>query len=380
MTHKIETTLVTAGTCPEENFGAVNVPPYRCSTFAFKTVEEFKTGTFRYGRTKTPTTRAFETAIAELDGAEGSISTCSGYSAITLALLSVIRAGDHVLITDSSYLHTKSFCESVLKRINVEIEYFNPLIGHDIAKHIKKNTSAIFMEAPTSTTFITPDIGAIVEIAKAHKIKTIIDNTWATPLLLKPIQLGVDISLMSATKYICGHSDAMLGVVSANKETYQTVVTTATELGLCAGSEELYLGTRGLHTLSVRMERHEQNALKLAKFLQTRKEVQAVMHPALETCPGHDNWKKYIGRSNGTFGFVLKTKDEKEIEKFADALKLFYVGVSWGGYESLIISRDPDISAEGTPREDGTYIRFHVGLENIDDLIADVSQALDKLK
>jgi len=379
--NKIETTLIRAGSNPSEFHGALNVPVYRASTFAYKTVQGFLDGKYKYGRTKTPTANAFETAIAELDGAEGSLATGSGYSAITLALLSTTKAHDHILIIDSSYLHTKNFSDAVLmKRMNIEVEYFSPLIGEGIRDLIKENTSTIFLEAPTSSSFITCDIGAIVKIAKEKGIKTIIDNTWSTPLILKPLELGIDISLMSATKYITGHSDAMLGVVSANKETFHDVQTTAVELGLCAGCEEVYMGTRGLHTLAVRMNQHEKSALEIAKWLETRKEVKAVLHPALEQCAGHENWKKYIKRSSGTFGIVLHEKDEKKIFKFLDSLDLFYKGVSWGGYESLALYRQPDIRNKETPLIDGSYIRLHIGLENVEDLKADLDKALNTLK
>lgn len=376
----IETNLVHSGISPDKYNGMINPPVHRASTIIFNSVQEMKNAKFIYGRSGTPTSKEFEDAItASMPGAFDSVSTCSGLSAINVVLLGLTKVGDHILVMDNVYSHTKTVCEGILKRAGVEAEYYSPMIGKDIKNLIRENTVAIFMEAPGSLTYETCDIGAIVKVAKERNIKTIIDNTWATPVFLNPFAHGIDISIISASKYIAGHSDAMLGVITGTRETYPLVKDMAMRLGICAGTEELYLGLRGLRTLSARLKEHEAKALALAKWLEKRPEVKTLLHPAFANCPGHKNWKKYFNGSSGTFGILLKQTDEKKISKMIKNFKLFHLGLSWGGFESLSAISQPVRSCK-KDLEKGFYLRLHVGFEDIEDLKKDLEESFKHLK
>jgi cystathionine beta-lyase len=384
MTSKKTGTLLThAGSDPKKFHGVVNTPVYRASTIVFNTYEEFENmakAPFSYGRAGTPTSASFEQAIAALEGAAGSVSTCSGLSAITISLMAFTKAGDHVLIADNVYGPNRKFCREILARYGVEVEFYPPMIGSGIEKMFRKNTTALFLEAPGSLTFEVSDIGALVKAAKAKKITTIMDNSWASPLLLKPLDHGIDVSMMSATKYISGHSDVMLGVVSGTAETYPLLKKTALQMGICAGSEELYLGLRGLRTLEVRLKEHETRALEMARWLEKQPAVKRVLHPALSSCPGHDNWKKYFKGASGTFGIILKESDKKKIGKMLDGFELFHMGASWGGYESLCFPVQPHSDRTAEPcKEDGFFLRLHIGFEDMDDLKAELAEGFKKL-
>ncbi len=376
------TTLTHIGLTPEKYDGVVNTPVHRASTILFKNFEAFKNAKkspLSYGRIGTPSSLAFEKSIAQLEEAEGSVSTCSGLAAITVAFLSSIKSGDHVLVMDNVYGFTREFCKKELRKFNVQVEFYSPLIGKDIKKLFRENTSVVFMEAPGSITFETCDITAITSAAQEQGIRTILDNSWGTPLLFKPLPLGIDISVMSATKYIAGHSDAMLGVVSGTNETYPQLKQTAINFGLCAGSEELYLGLRGLHTLEVRLKEHEKRGLKIAKWLQEQKAVKNVLHPALTSCPGHKNFKKHFEGSNSTFGFTINQKKLDKLGNMLDSFKLFKMGASWGGYESLSFPSQPE-RVTFAHDETSFHIRLHIGFENIDDLKEDLANGFKKLK
>jgi cystathionine beta-lyase len=384
MTVKKPGTLIThAGSNPKEFHGVVNTPVHRASTIVFSTYAEFENmskAPFSYGRAGTPTSAAFEQAVAELEGAAGSVSACSGLSAITIALMAFSKAGAHVLIADNVYGPSRKFCREILTRYGVEVEFYPPLIGAGIEKLFKKNTTALFLEAPGSLTFEICDIGALVKAAKAKKITTIMDNSWATPLLFKPLDNGIDVSVMSATKYISGHSDVMLGVVSGTAEAYPLLKKTALKLGICAGSEELYLGLRGLRTLEVRLKEHQARALEMALWLEKQPAVKRVLHPALPSCPGHENWKKYFTGSSGTFGIILKESDREKIAKMLDGFVLFHMGASWGGYESLCFPVQPHADRTADPcKEDGFFLRLHIGFEDIDDLKAELAEGFKRL-
>jgi cystathionine beta-lyase len=383
MTEKKTGTLLTHScSTPEKYDGAVNIPVHRASTIVFNTYEDFKTtkAPHDYGRHGTPTSLAFEETVAALEGAAGSVSAGSGLSAITITLLAFAKAGDHVLMTDNVYGPTRKFCTETLGKFGVEVEFYPPMIGSGIEKLFRKNTTALFLEAPGSLTFEVCDIGALVAAAKARKIVTIMDNSWGTPLLFQPLANGIDVAVMSATKYISGHSDVMLGVASGTAETYPQLKKTALHLGLCAGSEELYLGLRGLRTLQVRLKEHQPRAIEMAQWLERHPAVKRVMHPALPSCPGHENWKKYFKGSSGTFGIVLKEGNETKVARMLDGFKLFHMGASWGGYESLCFPQQPQPSRTAAPiTEDGFFLRLHIGFEDMDDLKNELTEGFKRL-
>lgn len=380
---KQQTLFAHAGSKPEEYHGAVNVPPHRMSTIVFNSFAEFEdmqNARYTYGRAGTPSSAAFEEAIAQTEGAYGSVSTCSGLAAIVTALAAFAEAGDHILMTDNCYGPSRKSCDDVLSRFGVEVEYYPPMIGADIAKLFRPNTKMVFMEAPGSLTFEMQDIGAIVAAAKNAGIKTAIDNSWATPLFFKPLEFGIDVSVMTATKYIGGHSDILLGVVSGTAESFPAIKKAALRLGYCAGSEELYLGLRGLRTLNVRMMQHQKNGLYIAEWLAKHPAVKRVLHPALPSCPGHENWKKYYKGSSGTFSIILKETRHEKIAAMLDGMEVFKLGFSWGGFESLLFPEQPHPcrSAEKWT-EEGFSLRIHIGLEDVEDLKADMDAGLQRL-
>jgi cystathionine beta-lyase len=378
-----ETLLTHAGSKPDEYHGAVNVPPHRMSTIVFRTYAEFEkvpNVPYSYGRAGTPSTAAFEEGIAAIEGAYRSVATCSGLSAIVTALIAFAEAGDHILMTDNCYGPSRKSCEEILRRFGVDVEYYPPMIGAEIEKLFRPNTKMVFMEAPGSLTFEVQDIGAITAAAKKAGIKTAIDNSWATPLFFQPLDFGIDISVMSATKYVSGHSDVMLGVVSTNEAAWPQVKRAALMLGLCGGSEELYLGLRGLRTLNVRLQQHQKNALDIAEWLANRKEVKSVRHPALPSCPGHENWKKYYKGSSGTFGIILHETNREKIAAMLDGMQIFNLGFSWGGFESLLFPEQPKpIRTAETWTEEGFSLRLHIGLEDVEDIRADLDAGLTRL-
>jgi len=378
-----ETLLTHAGSKPDEYHGAVNVPPHRMSTIVFRTYEEFEkvpNVPYSYGRAGTPSTAAFEEGIAAIEGAYRSVATCSGLSAIITALIAFAEAGDHILMTDNCYGPSRKSCEEILRRFGVDVEYYPPMIGAEIEKLFRPNTKMVFMEAPGSLTFEVQDIGAITAAAKKAGIKTAIDNSWATPLFFQPLDFGIDISVMSATKYVSGHSDVMLGVVSTNEAAWPQVKRAALMLGLCGGSEELYLGLRGLRTLNVRLQQHQKNALDIAEWLANRKEVKSVRHPALPSCPGHENWKKYYKGSSGTFGIILHETGREKIAAMLNGMKIFNLGFSWGGFESLLFPEQPKpIRTAEKWTEEGFSLRLHIGLEDVEDIRADLDAGLARL-
>ncbi|MDP2204889.1 MAG: cystathionine beta-lyase [Alphaproteobacteria bacterium] len=380
---RFETLLTHAGSKPDEYHGAVNVPPHRMSTIVFRTYAEFEkvpNVPYSYGRAGTPSTAAFEEGIAAIEGAHRSVATCSGLSAILTALMAFTEAGDHILMTDNCYGPSRKSCEEILRRFGVDVEYYPPMMGAEIQKLFRPNTKLVFMEAPGSLTFEVQDIGAITAAAQKAGIKTAIDNSWATPLFFQPLAFGIDVSVMSATKYISGHSDVMLGVVSTNEEAWPQVKRAALMLGLCGGSEELYLGLRGLRTLNVRLQQHQKNALDIATWLSAQPQVKRVHHPALPSCPGHENWKKYYKGSSGTFGIILHQTDREKIAAMLDGMEIFNLGFSWGGFESLLFPEQPKpIRTAETWTEEGFSLRLHIGLEDVEDIRADLKAGLARL-
>jgi cystathionine beta-lyase len=374
---KPETRLITAGRDPENQFGFVNPAVYHASTVLYPTAEDLAAhrSRYQYGRRGTPTTEALEAALCDMEGPNcaGAVLVPSGLTAISTALIAVVGAGDHILITDSVYRPTRNFCDGVFKRMGVEATYYDPLIGADIAKLFKPNTRAVFVEAPGSQSFEMQDIPAIAKVAHDKGAVVLMDNTWATPLYFKAFEKGVDLSIQAGTKYIGGHSDIMFGCITANEKTFPALKEAHGLMGLCVGPDDVFLALRGLRTLAVRLKQHNEAGLKVARWLEARPEVARVMHPALESDPGHAIWKRDFTGASGLFSLELKPVSEKALFAFLNELTLFGMGFSWGGFESLVIMFDcAEYRTATTWKTAGPTLRFHIGLEDTDDLIADL--------
>ena len=381
--HSEATQIVHHGRHPEDQHGFVNTPVYRGSTVLFPTLAKIKSRdqAYTYGRRATPTTHALEDAITDLAGGASTILTSSGLCAVSTALLAFVQSGDHILMTDSVYQPTRTFCDKMLTRLGVETTYYDPLLGERVSDLIKPNTRLIFVESPGSQTFEMQDIPAIAKVARAKNIWLLADNTWASPLFSKPLALGADVTIEAATKYIVGHADAMLGAVTANARAAQYLDNAKEALGTCPGSEETYLALRGMRTLHVRLAHHMRAALEMARWLEGRSEVARVLHPGLESHPGHGIWQRDFTGASGLFTIVLNPASENALAAFLDGLKLFGMGYSWGGYESLIIPFDPKAYRTATRwSSDGPALRLHIGLEDINDLKADLEAAFIRLK
>ena len=376
------TDVVHLGRDPETNHGFVNTPVYRGSTVLFPSVAELKAydRPYTYGRRGTPTVTALETAIRILEGGAFTALAPSGYQAVAMALLAFVESGDHILVADTVYQPTRKHCDVMLKKLGVETEYYDPTIGAGIEALVRPNTRLIFTESPGSQTFEIQDIPAIAAVARARRLWLLMDNTWASPLYFKALAHGVDVSIQAATKYIVGHADAMLGAVTANERAARHVERAKETLGVCPGSEETYLGLRGLRTLDVRLERHQRSAVDLARWLAARPEVSRVLHPALESHPGHALWKRDFLGASGLFAMILKPTSEAALAAMLDGLKLFGMGYSWGGYESLIVPFDASSYRTATRwAPEGPALRIHVGLEDIDDLKADLAAGFTRI-
>jgi cystathionine beta-lyase len=379
---KAETRLAHAGREPARHHGFVNTPIYRGSTVLFPTLASLEANAqdFTYGRLGTPTVKALEEAIAELEGGVRTLLTPSGLSAIATALLAFVSAGDEVLVSDSVYRPTRRFCDHVLKRLGVKTTYYDPLLGAGIKELLGDKAKVVFAESPGSQTFEVQDVPAIAKAAHEAGALLILDNTWATPLYFKPFTHGVDVSIQAATKYIVGHADAMLGAITASEKTARAVEKVHEDLGLCPGPEDVYLGLRGLRTLGVRLAHHQQSALELARWLQARPEVERVLHPGLPSDPGHALWKRDFTGASGLFAIILKPTSHAALARMLDGLTLFGMGYSWGGFESLILPFDPrDYRTATTWQAEGPAIRLHVGLEDIEDLKADLEAGFARL-
>ncbi|MBM3952136.1 MAG: cystathionine beta-lyase [Rhodospirillales bacterium] len=381
-----DTVLAHAGRDPTANHGIVNPPVYHASTVVFPTVAKLEASQaapldhIHYGRYGTPTTMALEEAVAALEGGDKAISVPSGLSAIACALQAFLNTGDHVLIVDSVYFPTRRLCNGLLAGWGVETTFYDPLIGAGIGDMIRPNTRVVFVESPGSLTFEVQDVPAIAKAAHARGAVTIMDNTWSAGYYFQPFAHGVDISIQAATKFIAGHSDAMLGVITVREKLYERVKMTAVNLGVCAGVDECYLGLRGLRSLAARMPRHQDSGLKLARWLKTRPEVARVLHPALPECPGHKYWKRDFTGASGLFSVVLKPFPKKAVAAMLDGLELFAMGYSWGGYESLIVPIYPAKVRSATHwNHPGPAVRIHTGLEDPDDLIEDLAAGFKRL-
>lgn len=381
---KPDTLLSAGGRDPFAHHGYVNTPVYHASTLLYPSAEDFLAhrGRYQYGRRGTPTSEALEGAVRTLDGPVCAAVALlpSGLAAIAAALLAVLRTGDHLLVTDSVYLPTRKFCDSVLTRFGVTTTYYDPLIGPSIVELMTPKTRAVFVEAPGSLTFETQDIPAIAAAAHAKGALVLMDNTWAGPLYFRALEKGVDLSIISGTKYFGGHSDVMLGTVSANTATANALKDYTGLAGLCVGPDDMYLGLRGLRTMGVRLARHQESGLKVARWLASRPEVARVLHPALESDPGHAIWKRDFTGACGLFSIILKPMPQAAANAFLDALSLFGIGASWGGYESLAIPFDVTSCRTATRwAPGGPAIRLHIGLEDVGDLIADLERGFAAL-
>lgn len=374
---KDDTKVVVKGRKPAEQFGAVNPPVVHASTILYENAAAYKKedAYVSYGRHGSPSVFSLSEAMAELEGGFASQLTCSGLAAVTTSILSFVGAGDHLLMVDSAYGPTRSFCNGALARFGVETTFYDPLVGAGIEALIKPNTKAIFLETPGSRTFEMQDIPAIASAAKAQcDITVILDNTWATPLYLKPFDLGVDVSVHAATKYVVGHSDAMLGVITVTKAAWPKIEKTNKYLGGHVSPDDSYLGQRGLRTMAIRLERHRQNAEGLIAFLKEQPEVSRVLYPADPDDPGYDIWKRDFTGATGLFGVVFQDGTEAQSDALVNALQYFGIGYSWGGYESLITPNGGVTRSVYKWKPEGVSFRISAGLENVVDLIEDLEK------
>ena len=380
---KPRTKLVHAGRKPFEQFGFVNTPTYRGSTVLYPNTEALyaRTQRYVYGTKGTPTTDALEIAWTEISGAAGTVLAPSGLAAITVALLTAVKAGDHVLITDSVYRPTRHFSETILKRFGVETTFFDPLIGDGIAALLRPNTTVVFVEAPGSQSFEMQDIPAIAAVAHDHGACVIMDNTWATPLFFPPHAHGVDMAVEAGTKYLSGHSDLLLGMVSANEAWWPRLRETFDTFAMTPGAEDVFLGLRGLRTMELRLQEAQRQGFTLAKFLQARPEVARVLHPGLPDDPGHAIWRRDFSGASGLFSVILKPASKAAVAAMLDGLDLFGLGYSWGGYESLVIPFDCASYRSATEwAPEGPALRFSIGLEDADDLMVDLDRGFARLR
>lgn len=385
---KTDTLLAHVGRNPAKNFGVVNPPVYRASTIIHQTVADLEKAQKNlyaidqvfYGRHGTPTTFALEEAVAALEDGARAIAFCSGAAACFAAILAFVKAGDHILVTDSVYDPVRGFCNGFLARFGVETTFYDPNIGGGISALICDNTRLVYLESPGSLTFEVQDTRAIVAAAKARGVKTVFDNTWAAPLFAKPLALGCDVEAIAGTKYIVGHSDTIMGLCVTTEESFLKVREAATLMGNHAAPDDCYLALRGLRTAGVRLRQHEKTGIALAQWLAQRPEVERVLHPALPSHPGHALWKRDFTGACGLFSFVLRPgTPKKAIDAMLDGMELFGIGLSWGGFESLMMPVFPAALRTAVPWQAGPTLRVHAGLEDLDDLIADLDAGFKRL-
>lgn len=381
---KPDTRLVTGGRDPFAYHGFVNPPVHHASTVLYRSADDMLSnrGRYHYARRGTPTSEALQQAMAEIEGpaCAGVVLVPSGLAAISSALLSATSAGDHILVGDSVYEPTRILCNTLLKRLGIETSYYDPLIGAGISTLFKPNTRLVFMESPGSLSFEMQDVPAIAAAAHAKGALVAMDNTWATPLYFRALDFGVDLSIQAGTKYIAGHADVMIGMIAAATAAWPRLHHTVGTLGLCVGPDDIYLTLRGLRTLGVRLARHQESGLKIARWMQARPEVARVIYPPLETDPGHALWQRDFSGACGLFTVVLKPVSDTAVRAFLDGLKLFGLGYSWGGFESLVIPFDcTTYRAANQWTPEGPTLRFHVGLEDADDLTADLERGFAAL-
>ena len=386
--YRKDTLLTHVGRNPEANYGVVNPPVYHASTILSKNMAEWEakraappfTGV-RYGLHGTPGTFPLEELLARIEGGYRGMLMSSGLAAVTAPLQALLGAGDHCLMVDSCYGPARNFCEGILKKCGVETNYYDPLIGEGIAKLMRPNTKVVYCESPGSLTFEIQDIPAIAAVAHAHGAKVVLDNTWATPLGFRAFDHGVDVSVHAATKYIGGHSDVLLGAIVANADTFPALHRLWTDMGVTPSSDDCFLGLRGLRTLGVRMQRHEASAREIAPWLAARPEVREVLYPPLPGDRGHALWKRDFRGASGLFGVVLQPVDGAAIGRMLDGMRIFGMGWSWGGFESLLIPTWPERARTVTRwSPGGPSLRVHVGLEDPQDLIEDLDAGFARLR
>lgn len=386
---KKPTQIIHAGRDKQWAGYSVNVPVVRASTVVFDSFAEMRHAVKHrgdqvpyYGRRGTQTHFAFSDAVCALEGGAGCALYPSGAAAISGALLAFLKTGDHLLMVDAAYEPTRAFCDKVLAPLGIQTTYYDPLIGAGISALIQPNTKVIYLESPCSLTMEVQDVPAICAIAKQHGIVTMLDNTWASPILCRPFEMGVDISIQAATKYICGHSDVMLGTASANAQHWPQLREHSYLLGYCASADDVYLAARGLRTLGVRLAQHQQNARQVLAWLAEQPDVEVILHPELPSHPGHAEFMRDFSGSNGLFSFVLKQADQAALERFVEGMQHFKMGFSWGGYESLIITNSNIQALRSATRWPyrGPLVRLHIGLEDPADLIADLAAAFARLR
>ena len=386
-TVKPATAAVHLGRDPRRFLGAINTPVFRASTIAFANVAELERaargelppGGIGYGLHGLPTVTDLQQALATLEGGTAAFAVPSGLAATTLPLLALCKSGDHVLMTESVYFPTRRFCATTLARFGIDVEFYDPLIGAGIDALMRKQTRVVFVESPGSLTFDVQDVPAIARAAHAHGALVIADNTWATPLYFRAFDHGVDVSVHAVTKYIGGHSDLLLGAIVCNEATRAPMHRLWTDLGVTASSDDCFLALRGLRTLPTRLAQHQRSALTIAQWLAARDDVAEVLYPALPGARGHELWKRDFTGAGGLFGVVLKPVDKARVGALLDALELFALGWSWGGFESLAIPV-PHERERASFDVAGPVLRLSIGLEDPVDLIADLDQAFAKLR
>ena len=374
------------GRDPARHLGAINTPVYRASTILFDSVADYEASQrgeskgLVYGLRGLPTVTDLQSAVATLEGGYGALAVPSGLAATTLPLLALTSAGDHVLVTDSVYGPTRRFCDNQLSRFGVEVSYYDPLIGSGIAGAMRPNTRVVFVESPGSLSFEVQDVPAIAAAAHAHGALVLMDNTWATPLHFRAFDHGVDVSLHAGTKYLGGHSDVLIGLIVGSEATFPRLHRLWTDTGVTASSDDCFLALRGLRTLAVRLARHQASALRIAEWLRARPEVAEVVYPALPGARGHALWKRDFTGACGLFGVILRPAPKARVDEMLDGLRWFKLGVSWGGFESLILPINTAARSVTRWAPEGPYLRLHVGLEDPDDLIADLADGLARLR
>ena len=387
---KDETRLVHAGRDPDRDGGIVNPPVSRASTVLYPTLEAFarrgdgdaRYRAVRYGAYGTANTLALADALAELEGGAGTVVTSTGLSAVTLALTALLGQGDHLLMTDSAYAPTRAFCDEVLTRYGVETTYYDPLVGAGIGDLMRPETRVVFTESPGSLTFDVQDVPAIAEAAHRRGALLLLDNTWSGGWFFKPFDHGVDVSIQAATKYIAGHSDVVIGSITAvSEELFRRIKDTTMAFGDVAAPDTSYLALRGLRSMASRLRQHQEAGLEMAGWLRDRPEVKRVLYPALPGDPGHAIWKRDFTGACGLFGVVLHTGDESAVARMVDHYRYFKIGASWGGFESLVIPAYPAQLRTAVPwTETGFVLRYHIGLEAPEDLLEDLEEGFDRLR
>ena len=386
---KQDTRLIALGRAPVRAQGPVNLPVHRASTILSEHLDGYvhrfdgdnRYDNVTYGATGTQNSRALAEAVAAIEGGHRTVVTGTGLSAVTMAVSAVVRAGDHVLVPDSVYGPTRRFCAEILSRYGVETGFYDPALGAGIAQAMRANTRLVYTEAPGSLTFEMQDVPAIAKAAHARGALVAMDNTWATPMFFRPLEHGVDISIQAGTKYLAGHSDLVIGMVTtATDELFRTIADQTFAFGDTASPDDCFLALRGMRSLSVRLQRQSESAMMIARWLDARPEVKRVLYPALENDPGHALWKRDFEGASSLFGLALHTADEAAIARMVNGLELFRIGSSWGGYESLVAYNRMPIPRAVIPwTETSSLLRIHVGLEDPDDLVADLEAGLGRL-